>query len=169
MEYMELSYKGHPDGLRRAILGDIGGFRGNRGGSGQGVARGRGRGGVCGRGRGGVGGRGRGGVGGRGRGGVGGHGVTKKDKRKCAKCKERGHLANSCPCTEEEALAKKLAVLQKHAEAAAVIASAAAEALASCTKSTATLIDSSASKPAFTGWNPSVRIPFPPTNDVDMN
>lgn len=67
MNYMELSYKGPPDGLRRAILGD-GGFRGNRGGRGT-----RGRGGRGG-GRGFRGGRGGGGGFNGGRGGA----VTKK-------------------------------------------------------------------------------------------
>ncbi|OXA60733.1 L-gulonolactone oxidase [Folsomia candida] len=71
MNYMELSYKGPPDGLRRAILGD-GGFRGNRGGRGT-----RGRGGRGG-GRGFRGGRGGGGGFNGGRGGA----VTKKEKVK---------------------------------------------------------------------------------------
>ncbi|OXA64370.1 hypothetical protein Fcan01_02660, partial [Folsomia candida] len=92
-DYIELNYKGQAGGLRRAILGDGGGRGGSfRGGRDRGFGGDRGGGGF--RGFGGFGdrGRGRGVFGGGDRGGRG-CGVTKKDKRKCALCKERGHLA----------------------------------------------------------------------------
>ncbi|XP_035702858.1 rRNA 2'-O-methyltransferase fibrillarin-like [Folsomia candida] len=173
-DYIELNYKGQAGGLRRAILGDGGGRGGSfRGGRDRGFGGDRGGGGF--RGFGGFGdrGRGRGVFGGGDRGGRG-CGVTKKDKRKCALCKERGHLAKNCPFSEEEAKKKKAAVLQKHADTAvaaaakAIAATAEAATTASSSTSAATTL-SAAFKAPFAGWKPGFVMPPLPKHNTDVN
>ncbi|XP_035703241.1 rRNA 2'-O-methyltransferase fibrillarin-like isoform X2 [Folsomia candida] len=161
-DYIELSYKGQAGGLRRAILGDSGrgSFRGGNRGQGRGFAGGRGGGFRGGRGVSG---------GGRFRGGRGC--VTKKEKRKCARCKERGHHAKMCPYSEQESQKKNAAALQKHADEAVAVASKAAATAAATTSSSATSDTTfpAVFKAPFAGWKPGFIMPAPPTHNNDVN
>ncbi|OXA57186.1 Cysteate synthase [Folsomia candida] len=69
----------------------------------------------------------------------------------------------SCPYTEEEAATKKVAALQRHANAAALAATAAAKAI------DATIDSASVIKPPFdSGFATGIKIPFPPNDDAHM-
>lgn len=80
-------------------------------------------------------------------------------------------IFSACPYTEEEASSRKVAALQKHADAAVAVAAAAAgkTVAAAATTATSSMTTTDSVDPAFKppGWKAGVNIPC--LHDVAMN